>query len=149
MPHNRQVVHPKVFGVTETSITLCFGVAEGDALVDAEARVRLDDEVRAVSHGAGTRLVRIDDLEPGTEYSIRIESGDASAGESRYFPGGARTLEAPRAQEVASFATMNDLHFGEPRFGGMLTDDHEYGDAAPGFPVVQRRRLRQPVLPSS
>jgi 3',5'-cyclic AMP phosphodiesterase CpdA len=37
---------------------------------------------------------------------------------------------------VASFATLNDLHFGESRIGGVLSDDHEYGDEAPGFPVV-------------
>jgi 3',5'-cyclic AMP phosphodiesterase CpdA len=32
---------------------------------------------------------------------------------------------------------LNDLHFGEPRFGGQLTPDHEYGDEAPGFPLVR------------
>jgi hypothetical protein len=136
MANTRSIVHPKVFGVTETSLTLCFTVAEGDAPVDAEARVLLDGEVRAVTQGPATRLVRIDGLEPGSEYEIRIESGDASAGETRYFDGRARTLDAPRAAQVASFATMNDLHFGETRIGGLLTDDHEYGDAAPGFPVV-------------
>lgn len=136
MANTRSIVHPKLFGVTETSLTLCFSVAEGDAPVDAEARVLLDGEVRAETRGPATRLVRIDGLEPGSEYAIRIESGDARAGETRYFDGRARTLDAPRAAQVASFATMNDLHFGETRIGGLLTDDHEYGDAAPGFPVV-------------
>jgi hypothetical protein len=137
----RSIVQPKLFGVTETSLTLAFAVAEDDALVDAAAIVRLDgkERARSVHDGAGpagTRLVRIEGLAPDTEYAISIESGDARAEANRYFPGTARTLPAPAAAEVASFATLNDLHFGESRIGGMLSDDHEYGDAAPGFPVV-------------
>jgi Icc protein len=31
---------------------------------------------------------------------------------------------------------MNDLHFGESRIGGVLTDDHEYGEATSEFPAV-------------
>ena len=136
MPDTRSISEPKLFGVTESSLTLVFGVAEGDPLVDAEATIRLNGDVRAVSKQPGTRLVRIDDLEPATEYAIEIASGSASAEPNRYFPGKARTLEAPSATEVASFATMNDLHFGEARIGGTLTEDHEYGKAGPGFPVV-------------
>lgn len=137
MPDTRDVSEPKVFGVSEHSLTLVFGVTEGDQLVDAEATVRLNGDVRAVSKEPGTRLVRIDGLEPATEYEIRIESGDASAGRGRYFSGRARTLDAPESSEVASFATLNDLHFGEAQMGGVLTDDHEYGDEAPGFPIVR------------
>ena len=48
-----------------------------------------------------------------------------------------RTLPAPRARRTARFATLNDLHFGEPRFGGQLTADHEYGDEAEGFPLIR------------
>ncbi len=137
MSDTRSISEPKVFGITESSLTLVFGVAEGDQLVDAEATVRLNGDVRAVSVEPGTRLIRINDLEPTTEYAIDIASGGASAEQNRYFPGTARTFEAPTAAEVASFATMNDLHFGEARMGGVLTDDHEYGDAAPGFPIVR------------
>jgi 3',5'-cyclic AMP phosphodiesterase CpdA len=53
-----------------------------------------------------------------------------------YYQGEATTLPAPRAAEVASFATLNDLHFGEPRFGGVLLADGGYGPEAPGFPAV-------------
>jgi hypothetical protein len=133
---SREISHPKVFGVTESSITVCFGVSEGEQALDAEATVKLDGDVRAVSKEPGTRLVRIEELAPATEYEITIESGGASAEENRYFPGRATTLTAPAAPEVATFATMNDLHFGEARIGGTLSEDHEYGDEAPGFPVV-------------
>jgi hypothetical protein len=39
---------------------------------------------------------------------------------------------------------MNDLHFGEPRFGGQLTADHEYGDAADGFPLIRAGDTDEP-----
>lgn len=144
MPSSRSISHPKVFGVTEHSITLVFGVAEGDRLIDAEATVRLNGEVRARSHEPGTRLVRIEGLSPDTDYAIQIEAGGAAAAPGRYFTGSARTHAAPDAAEVASFATMNDLHFGESRIGGRLTEEHEYGDEAPGFPVVRDADYHEP-----
>ena len=136
MADTRSISEPKLFGVSENSITLVFGVLEGDQPIDAEASVRLNGEVRALNEEPGTRLVRLDGLEPATEYEIEIRSGDACAEHGRYFSGKAITHAAPSSAEVASFATLNDLHFGETRMGGKLTDDHEYGAAAPGFPVV-------------
>jgi predicted phosphodiesterase len=139
MAHNGlSIEQAKIFGVTESALTVIFGVHEGESAVDAEASVRIDGDVRAISKGgAGTRLVRIEGLEPDQEYSVEIDvAGGRSASENLYFPRRARTLPAPRAEEVASFATLNDPHFGESRLGGVLSDDHEYGDAAPGFPVV-------------
>jgi len=128
----------KIFGVTESSVTVVFGVREGERAVDAEAAVRIDGDVRAVSNGTpGTRLVRVEGLAPDTEYRVEVEiAGGRVAEKGRYFPGRVRTLPPPRAAQVASFATLNDLHFGEARMGGVLSEDHEYGDAAPGFPVV-------------
>ncbi len=137
MQSSRTISHPKVFGVTESSITLVFGVSEGDRLVDAEAKVRLNGQLRAVSKEGGTRLVRIEDLTPATDYSIEIEAAGARAEANRYFSGSARTHDPAGSAQVASFATMNDLHFGEDRIGGTLTEDHEYGDEAPGFPAVR------------
>jgi len=142
MADTRTISHPKVFGVTETSITLAFAVAEGDSLIDAEATVRLNGQLRATSQEAGTRLVRIEGLDPATDYAIEIETAGATASSgaraepNRYFTGSARTHDAPASEQVGSFATLNDLHFGESRIGGTLTDDHEYGDEAPGFPVI-------------
>ena len=136
----------KIFGVTEATVTVVFGVYEDGRAVDAEAAVRIDGDVRAVSKGcAGTRLVRIDGLAPDREYEVAIDvAGGRAAASNRYFPGRARTLPAPRAAEVASFATLNDLHFGEQCIGGVLSDDHEYGDAAPGFPVVKDADYESP-----
>ena len=132
------IVQPKVFGLTESTVTLAFTVHAGDTPVDAEATVSIDGDIRAVSKGSvGTRLVRIRDLSPDTEHDIEIATAAGRRAETgRYFSGQARTLPSPTAPEVASFATLNDLHFGEGRLGGVMTDDHEYGDEAPGFPVI-------------
>jgi 3',5'-cyclic AMP phosphodiesterase CpdA len=45
---------------------------------------------------------------------------------------------------VASFATMNDLHFGEPRFGGVLRPDGEYDEDRPGVPFVTEKDTEVP-----
>lgn len=129
---------PELFGVTESSLTLSFGVEDASGPVDAEARVRVGGELRATSRGAGTRLLRIEGLEPGTEYEIEIEvDGAEPPAPDRWFPGRATTLPAPEAPETASFATLNDLHFGEPRFGGTLLPNGDYGPEADGYPAVQ------------
>jgi hypothetical protein len=76
---------PEVFGVSESSLTLAFAVEDGSGPVDAEARVALDGEPRAVSAGtAGTRLVRIEGLAPATDYRIDIEvaSGEPRVGDA-------------------------------------------------------------------
>ena len=141
-----KIAYPEIFGVTESSVSLAFDVVNDEGPVDAEARVVLAGEVRAVSHGAAaTRFVRIEGLEPDSEYPIAIEvDGAATAEPGKYFDGAVRTQPAPRADMVASFATLNDLHFGEPRMGGTMTDDHEYGEAAEGFPVVRAEDTEVP-----
>lgn len=140
-----RVTDPELFGVTESSVSLFFGVEDGSGSVDAEARILVDGECRAVSQGSGTRAVRIQGLEPDVEYRLEIVVGGAPPSPSeRYFPRRFRTHPAPAAEQTASFATLNDLHFGEPRFGGQLTDDHEYGEEAPGFPVVHSEDTEVP-----
>ena len=134
-----EIRHVELFAVTSDSLTLAFEVADASSPVAATARVRLNGELRAVSEGpAGTRLVRFDSLEPDSAYTIEIDvAGAAPVEPGRYFPGAARTLPAPRARCVARFATLNDLHFGEERFGGVLTPEGDSGEPAPGFPLVR------------
>ena len=129
---------PELFGVTESSCTVSFAVHDAAGPVDARARVLIDGVVRAESEGVtGTRLVRVEALAPGTRHTIAVEAeGGARAGTDRWFPGEVETLPAPRGHAVTSFATLNDLHFGEPRFGGTLLADGSYGPAADGHPDV-------------
>ena len=141
-----EIVTPEIIGVTESSLTLTFSLEDRGALVDAAAEVRLGGALRARSEGsAGTRHVRIDGLEPDTEYTIEITApGGAAATPDPFFPGRARTLPAPQAAEVASFATMNDLHFGEPRFGGFLEADGESGEARECWKLVSAEDTEVP-----
>lgn len=134
-----RIEKPEVFGVTESSVTIAFDVRDGQGPVDAEARVRVDGEVRAVSAGpAATRVVRIEGLEPGRSHrlSIEVDGGEAPAPDP-YFPETVETLPLPEAREAASFATLSDLHFGELRFGGVVDDQGEPGPDAPGYPSVR------------
>lgn len=130
---------PEIFGVTDTSLTLAFRVEDDAGPVDAPAQLRVNGVPLARSETATpTRVVRVEGLDPGAEHRVEIEvAGAARPVPDRYFPESVRTLPAPRARRTATFATMNDLHFGEPRFGGQLTADHEYGDAADGFPLIR------------
>jgi hypothetical protein len=134
----RAIRDAEVFGVTESTITLSFAVYERAGPVDAPVDVRLNGEIRARSEGPrGTRLVRVEGLAANTAYRVDLDAGGAAPPErDRYFPESVTTLPAPAAREAASFATLNDLHFGEPRFGGTLLADGEYGPEAPGYPAV-------------
>ncbi len=132
------IADPELFGVSESSLSLSFRVEDGDGAVDAPARIRIDGEVRAVSEGpAATRWVRVEGLARGRRHRVDVEvDGADPPARGPYFPESVETLAAPEAAEVGSLATLNDLHFGEPRFGGIPLEDGDFGDEAPGFPTV-------------
>jgi 3',5'-cyclic AMP phosphodiesterase CpdA len=132
------IADAELFGVSETTCTVSFAVHDASGPVDARADVLVDGSPRAASEGvAGTRLVLLSGLRPGTQHHIDIVApGGARAAADRFFPGVVTTLPAARGRQTASFATLNDLHFGEPRFGGTLLPDGSYGAAAEGFADV-------------
>jgi 3',5'-cyclic AMP phosphodiesterase CpdA len=134
-----RIADPELFAVTADSLTVSFVVADDAGPTDAPARVLLNGVPQATSAGsAGTRLVRLDGLRSESEYALAIETeGGVRSTPDKYLPERVRTLDAPRGKCVARFATLNDLHFGEARFGGTLTAEKEYGEAAPGFPAVR------------
>ena len=134
----RRIADPELFGVTESSFTLTFSVEDAAGPVAAPAQIKLDGELRAVSEGpAGTRQIRVEGLAPATTHRVAIETpGGEPARPDPFFPGSVTTLPAPRAAQVASFATMNDLHFGEPGFGGVMTETGDTLDQ-PGVPMVR------------
>ncbi len=133
-----RIADPELFGVTESSLTLTFRVEDAAGPVAAPAHVRIDGELRAVSEGpAGTRQLRVEGLAPDSTHRVAIETpGGEPARPDRFFPGSVTTLPAPRAAQVGSFATMNDLHFGEPGFGGVMTETGDTLDQ-PGAPMVR------------
>ena len=133
------ITSPEIFGVTESTITLSFAVESASGPVDARAEVLVDGELRVVSEGpAGTRLIRIDQLEADRPYRIEISADGAGPLErDAFFPEQVTTLPAVRGSLVGSFASLNDLHFGEERFGGSPGEDGEFGEEAPGYPAVR------------
>ena len=140
-----QITYPEIVGLSESSLSVAFCVNDATGPVDAEAQVFLNGEVRAHSaSAAATRLLKIVDLAPDTEYRIEIRSGSASGQPDDYFPKSIRTHPAPEASCVGSFGTLNDLHFGEARIGGRMTEDMEYGDEAEGFPLVRASDTETP-----
>jgi len=133
-----EVRDAELLAVTADSLSLTFSVNDGTRAVAEPARVVVDGEVRNVSAEPGTRHVRVDRLAPDTEHTIEIQvAGGAPLTPTKYFSGRARTLPAPRGKRVARFATLNDLHFGEPRFGGTLLANGDYGEPAAGYPAVR------------
>ena len=92
---------PEVMGVTASTLTLAFRVEDGAGPVDAPARVLLDGELRARSEGdAAARLVRIEGLDPDTEYDARDRGRRRRARRrrDRYFPERVRTLPVAAAR---------------------------------------------------
>ncbi len=132
------VTDPELFGITESSATFSFRVTDGSGPVDAPVRISLNGESRATSEGTqGTRLVRIEGLSPATDYRIEIHAAGAEPTErSVYFPETFRTLPASAARLVGSFATLNDIHVGEPHFGGIRTPDGGFEGESPEYPAI-------------
>lgn len=148
--HDVVIRHPEVIGITESSLTVFFSLEQGENPIDAPAVVLLRTEdgetIRHLAHAvAGGRLIRIEGLSPATPYQVEIVADGAEPPtESPYFPDRVTTLPEPTGRLVAQFASINDLHFGEAQMGGRLTEDHEYGPAAPGFPVVDGNDTETP-----
>ncbi len=132
----RQIRDVELFGVTESSFTLSFDVREGGETIDSEARIIVAGERHRVPATRGTRLVRIEGLPADTTLSVAVEAqGAEPAPPDAFFEGRVMTWREPGAKQVASFATLNDVHFGEERFGGMFDPD---GDALDdGSPAVR------------
>jgi len=109
---------PELFGVTESSATLYFRVERGGEPDTGEVEVWIDGRIRATSQGElGTRCVRLEGLDPDREYQLELRTRDSAHEADGHCPSRFRTLPAPSAPLSASFATLNDLHFGEPHFG--------------------------------
>jgi 3',5'-cyclic-AMP phosphodiesterase len=103
-----------------------FTVADDEVVVT----FRTDDE-RAVTTRVGDHevvttgthhYVRIDGLEPATPYDLAVEGSPATD----LLPAHVVTLDRPRGRRLATFATANDVHFGEQECG-RLGDGEQLG----------------------
>jgi hypothetical protein len=146
----------ELVGVTESTVTLALRVADSAGSArSAQAPIEIDaapaDGARgerislAFEGHPRTNLVRVEGLSPGTGYRLTIRVGGRATDPVEHFlPDEITTLPAPPGKPVATFATLNDCHFGEPLIGGTLTDDMEYGDEAPGYPLVRAEDTQTP-----
>jgi predicted phosphodiesterase len=80
------------------------------------------DEARSVETTVGERTVvtsgryhsaRVDGLEPSTSYALAVDGADASP----LLPVEVTTLARPAGRLLTTFATVNDVHFGETECG--------------------------------
>jgi 3',5'-cyclic AMP phosphodiesterase CpdA len=82
----------------------------------------------------------IGDLEPGTQYDLAVDGAPAS----EHLPTTVTTLREPPGARLATFATANDVHFGETVCGvlGGPDDSGPFFRAGPGeepYPEVMNR----------
>ena len=91
--------------------------------------------------------VRVADLEPGREYSLHVEGTPPT----ELLPATVTTLARPSGRLLATFATANDVHFGETECGKLGTPE-ELGPvfrSAPGdepYPEVMNRSVIDEML---
>jgi predicted phosphodiesterase len=98
--------------------------------VDTEVETTVGD--RSATSAGVYHSVRVADLEPATEYPLRVDGVEASA----LLPATVTTLARPSGRLVATVATVNDVHFGEVECGKLGTPE-ELGPvftADPGDP---------------
>jgi 3',5'-cyclic-AMP phosphodiesterase len=109
------------------------------------------DDVRAVTTIVGGREVvtegmyhhvRVEGLEPATQYDLRVDGTEASD----LLPARLTTLDRPSGRRLATIATANDVHFGESECG-RLGDGDQLGpifSAEPGedpYPEIMNRSV--------
>jgi len=123
--------HPELFSVGCDRALVTFTSDAGDAAV-----TRCGD---AAYETAGPRhVVRIDGLEPDTEYLLVVDGVDPDAA----LPGRFRTLPRPSGRLLATIATANDVHFGETECGHLGPPHEDIGPffhaalGAPPYPEV-------------
>lgn len=79
---------------------------------DAESVVTVVGD-REVTTAGPYHVARVGELEPDTRYLLAVEG----AATDEYLPGEVRTLPLPEGRLLTTFATANDVHFGETECG--------------------------------
>ena len=107
--YNRTVPRLAVFAVEDTSVQVCWrGLAPGSTLSMGDASVEV------TSPGAGA--ASFDGLPPATRVGLAVRHDGRSRTATTV-----RTLAPPPGELLCRFATVNDLHVGERRFGVLRT----------------------------
>jgi len=103
-------------------------------------------DTRTVTTTGPHHVARFFDLEPDTEYRLRVEGAEVDT----HLPSAFRTLRPPAGPRVATLATVNDVHFGE-EVCGYWSEDPSVGPvfrSAPGedpYPEVMNAAAVQAI----
>lgn len=117
-----------VFAVEDTTAQLTWGtLPEGPLLVHAGGASVM------VGEGGGPGAALLTGLAPGADLDLEADAGE---GPIRWL-GPLRTLAPPPGRELFRFATVNDIHLGDPRFGRFPMVKHP-DDDADGSPPPER-----------
>lgn len=114
-----------------------FSVGPDEAVVTFTTAPGVEVHTRVGSHEVRTtgprHVVRFGGLEPGTVHDLEVEGVPPSDA----LPARFRTLDRPPGRLVATFATANDVHFGEVECGHLGPPHEDIGpffSAPPGEP---------------
>lgn len=86
-------------------------VVAASSSADVSLTTRVGDH-EVTTHGP-FHLARVTGLEPGTAYPLEVEGAE----HHEFLPASVRTLERPPGPLLTTFATANDVHFGEIECG--------------------------------
>ncbi|MDP8988190.1 MAG: hypothetical protein M3N11_07575, partial [Actinomycetota bacterium] len=99
---------PAVFAVEDTTAQLVWG-----HLPPGAARVTAGGAEVVVEGDGGPAAALLEGLPPDRFLEVVVEREGASPAPAE----GLRTLAPPPGRELFRFATVNDIHLGDPRFG--------------------------------
>ncbi len=125
----------EVFAVEDRAAQVCWaGLPEGAELEAGDARAEVGD--------GGVGAASLDGLPPDTslELTVRVPGGGRERIE------GFRTLPPPPGRLLCRFATVNDLHVGERRFGLLRTMRRPAATLAGTYPMLCARAALDEAL---
>ena len=120
------IAHAELFSVGCDRALVTFTSGAGESAV-----TRCGDD--AIETVGPRHVVRLDGLEPDTEYPLAVDGVEPDAG----LPARFRTLARPAGRVLATIATANDVHFGETECGHLGPPHEDIGpvlQSAPGDP---------------
>ncbi len=119
----------------DTAAQVCWaGLPEGSELEAGDAKVIVDRE------GAGA--ASLEGLEPDTSFELTLRTPEDGRRRVEEFS----TLSPPPGALLCRFATVNDLHIGERRFGLLRTIRQPAAGLADTYPMVCARAALEEAL---
>lgn len=123
------------FAVEDTSAQVYWaGLPEGSELEAGDAKVTVGRE--------GVGAASLEGLEPDTSFELTVRTPEYGRRRVEEF----RTLSPPPGALLSRFATVNDLHVGERRFGLLRTIRQRATPLADSYPVACARAALDEAL---